>query len=83
MPLGSMFSGLGGMAGSAAGGLGSLAGGLGSLAGGVSSSLMKPYLDESGGFSLIYYDDFGNRHLDLLGRADSIPDVDDVLLDQV
>jgi sugar/nucleoside kinase (ribokinase family) len=37
---------------------------------------------ESGGFSLIYYDDFGNRHLDLLGRADSIPDVDDVLLDQ-
>jgi sugar/nucleoside kinase (ribokinase family) len=37
--------------------------------------------DESGGFSLIYYDDFGNRHLDLLGRAASITDVADNLLD--
>jgi sugar/nucleoside kinase (ribokinase family) len=27
---------------------------------------------ESGGFSLIYYDDFGNRTLDLLGRAADI-----------
>lgn len=27
---------------------------------------------ETGGFSLIYYDDFGNRTLDLLGRADEI-----------
>ncbi len=27
---------------------------------------------ETGGFSLIYYDDFGNRTLDLLGRADDI-----------
>ncbi|HUV29796.1 MAG TPA: PfkB family carbohydrate kinase [Acidobacteriota bacterium] len=27
---------------------------------------------ESGGFSLIYYDDFGNRTLDLLGRAGGI-----------
>lgn len=27
---------------------------------------------ESGGFSLIYYDDFGNRTLDLLGRANGI-----------
>lgn len=35
---------------------------------------------ESGGFSLIYYDNFGNRHLDLLGRADSIPEVADTLL---
>lgn len=36
---------------------------------------------ETGGFSLVYYDDFGNRHLDLLGRADSIPGVDGTLLD--
>lgn len=35
---------------------------------------------ETGGFSLIYYDDLGNRHLDLLGRADSIETVDDSLL---
>jgi len=35
---------------------------------------------ETGGFSLIYYDDFGNRHLDLLGRAAEIPAVDDDLL---
>jgi len=28
--------------------------------------------DETGGFSLIYYDDFGNRTLDLLGRANDI-----------
>ena len=28
--------------------------------------------EESGGFSLIYYDDFGNRTLDLLGRAAAI-----------
>lgn len=27
---------------------------------------------ETGGFSLIYYDDFGNRTLDLLGRANNI-----------
>ncbi len=27
---------------------------------------------ESGGFSLIYHDDFGNRTLDLLGRAENI-----------
>jgi sugar/nucleoside kinase (ribokinase family) len=27
---------------------------------------------ETGGFSLIYYDDFGNRTLDLLGRAENI-----------
>lgn len=32
--------------------------------------------DESGGFSLIYYDDFGNRTLDLLGRAANIGEVD-------
>lgn len=35
---------------------------------------------ETGGFSLIYYDDFGNRHLDLLGRADPICEVEDSLL---
>jgi sugar/nucleoside kinase (ribokinase family) len=35
---------------------------------------------ETGGFSLIYYDDFGNRHLDLLGRADPIAAVSDDLL---
>jgi sugar/nucleoside kinase (ribokinase family) len=28
--------------------------------------------EESGGFSLVYYDDFGNRTLDLLGRAAGI-----------
>jgi sugar/nucleoside kinase (ribokinase family) len=32
---------------------------------------------ETGGFSLIYYDDFGNRTLDLLGRADPISRIDD------
>jgi len=37
---------------------------------------------ETGGFSLIYYDDFGNRHLDLLGRADVIESVDAGLLKQ-
>ena len=31
---------------------------------------------ETGGFSLIYYDDFGNRTLDLLGRADPIGELD-------
>lgn len=31
---------------------------------------------ETGGFSLNYYDDQGNRTLDLLGRADSLPDID-------
>lgn len=31
---------------------------------------------ETGGFSLIYYDDFGNRTLDLLGRAENIGSVD-------
>ena len=35
---------------------------------------------ETGGFSLIYYDDFGNRHLDLLGRADAMSTVSDDLL---
>jgi len=45
---------------------------------GIEASLVLS--EESGGFSLIYYDDFGNRHLDLLGRAASIPDVDDALL---
>lgn len=38
--------------------------------------------EESGGFSLIYYDDFGNRHLDLLGRAASIEAVEDSRLAQ-
>lgn len=37
---------------------------------------------ESGGFSLIYYDDFGNRHLDLLGRADPISEIPDNLLSE-
>ncbi len=32
--------------------------------------------EETGGFSLIYYDDFGNRTLDLLGRAAEIKDID-------
>ncbi len=32
--------------------------------------------EETGGFSLIYYDDFGNRTLDLLGRAANIESVD-------
>lgn len=32
--------------------------------------------DDSGGFSLIYYDDFGNRTLDLLGRAADIGALD-------
>lgn len=31
---------------------------------------------ESGGFSLIYYDNFGNRTLDLLGRASDIGHID-------
>lgn len=35
---------------------------------------------ETGGFSLIYYDDFGNRHLDLLGRAEAIDAISDGLL---
>jgi sugar/nucleoside kinase (ribokinase family) len=30
----------------------------------------------TGGFSLIYYDDFGNRSLDLIDRADSIDEID-------
>ncbi len=30
---------------------------------------------ETGGFSLIYYDDFGNRTLDLLGRANNIENI--------
>ncbi len=30
---------------------------------------------ETGGFSLIYYDDFGNRTLDLLGRANDIEEI--------
>jgi sugar/nucleoside kinase (ribokinase family) len=36
---------------------------------------------ETGGFSLIYYDDFGNRTLDLLGRADNIGELDPALYD--
>ena len=32
--------------------------------------------DETGGFSLIYYNDFGNRTLDLLGRAADIGEID-------
>ncbi|MBD3333496.1 ribokinase [candidate division GN15 bacterium] len=32
--------------------------------------------EETGGFSLIYYDDYGNRTLDLLGRATDIAPVD-------
>ena len=32
--------------------------------------------ESSGGFSLIYYDDFGNRTLDLLGRASDIGELD-------
>jgi sugar/nucleoside kinase (ribokinase family) len=36
---------------------------------------------ETGGFSLIYYDNFGNRHLDLLGRADPIMEIDGKLLE--
>ncbi len=36
---------------------------------------------ETGGFSLIYYDDFGNRHLDLLGRADPIIGINNNLLE--
>ncbi|MEA1980947.1 MAG: PfkB family carbohydrate kinase [candidate division Zixibacteria bacterium] len=31
---------------------------------------------ETGGFSLIYYDDYGNRTLDLLGRANDITTLD-------
>ncbi len=34
---------------------------------------------ETGGFSLIYYDDYGNRTLDLLGRAADIGPLDDML----
>jgi len=30
----------------------------------------------TGGFSLVYYDNFGNRTLDLLGRADNIEQID-------
>ena len=33
--------------------------------------------DETGGFSLIYYDDFGNRTLDLLGRANNIENIEE------
>lgn len=32
--------------------------------------------EQSGGFSLHYYDNFGNRTLDLLGRAANITDID-------
>lgn len=31
---------------------------------------------ESGGFSLVYYDDYGNRTLDLLGRANPVGELD-------
>ncbi len=41
---------------------------------GISSHITPS--DESGGFSLIYYDDFGNRTLDLLGRASGIGTLD-------
>ena len=34
---------------------------------------------ETGGFSLIYYDDFGNRTLDLLGRAAPIGSLDPIV----
>jgi len=37
---------------------------------------------QTGGFSLIYYDDFGNRTLDLLGRAADIGRVDEALYKQ-
>jgi sugar/nucleoside kinase (ribokinase family) len=43
-------------------------------------SMRRVPSQETGGFSLIYYDDFGNRHLDLLGRAAAIEDVADDLL---
>lgn len=42
---------------------------------GIESRLIPSH--QTGGFSLIYYDDFGNRHLDLLGRADTITDIED------
>ncbi len=32
--------------------------------------------NETGGFALDYYDDFGNRTLDLIGRADNIEKID-------
>ena len=31
--------------------------------------------EETGGFSLVYYDNFGNRTLDLIGRADPIVEI--------
>ncbi|MFQ5453499.1 MAG: PfkB family carbohydrate kinase [Candidatus Zixiibacteriota bacterium] len=31
--------------------------------------------EQTGGFSLIYFDDYGNRTLDLLGKADNITDI--------
>jgi sugar/nucleoside kinase (ribokinase family) len=37
---------------------------------------------QTGGFSLIYYDDFGNRTLDLLGRAESIENVDPAVYEE-
>ena len=36
---------------------------------------------QTGGFSLVYYDDFGNRTLDLLGRADNVGRIDPLLYD--
>lgn len=36
---------------------------------------------QTGGFSLIYYDDYGRRTLDLLGRADDIRRIDPLLYD--
>jgi sugar/nucleoside kinase (ribokinase family) len=36
---------------------------------------------QTGGFSLIYYDDYGRRTLDLLGRADNIGRIDPLLYD--
>lgn len=37
---------------------------------------------QSGGFSLIYYDDFGNRTLDLLGRAADIEEIDPAVYEE-
>jgi len=34
---------------------------------------------QTGGFSLVYYDDYGRRTLDLLGRADDIGQIDPLL----
>ncbi len=36
---------------------------------------------QTGGFSLVYYDDYGRRTLDLLGRAENIGRIDPILYD--